>query len=120
MLVIPSPRVRRADGRVVPLTDGRTIPLGVTDDFSLGPQGLARLDPGDYLVLVTDGIAEERDADGEFFGDDRLDAAIGRGRSAGGTIDEVVGALAAFRGDVRQGDDEYVLVIHRIADGQRQ
>ena len=109
----PSPRVRRADGRVVTLTDGKTIPLGVADDFSLNGQGIDRLGPGDCLVLFTDGIPEARSADGDFFDDDRLDAAIGRGRCAGGIIDEVVAALEAFRGGVPQADDECVLVIHR-------
>ncbi|CAA9430861.1 MAG: Serine phosphatase RsbU, regulator of sigma subunit, partial [uncultured Phycisphaerae bacterium] len=63
----PSPRVRRADGRVVRLTDGRTIPLGVADDFGLDGQGVDRLGPGDCLVLFTDGIPEARDAGGDFF-----------------------------------------------------
>ena len=109
----PPPRIRRADGRVVALTDGRTFPLGVTDDLDLGPHGVARLHPGDCLVLFTDGVAEARNADGDFFGDDSLDAAIGRGRCAGGIIKEVVRSLEAFRGGVRQADDECVLVIHR-------
>lgn len=114
----PSPRIRRADGCVVSLTDGKTIPLGVADDLNLGPHGIDRLGPGDCLVLFTDGITEAQSADGDFFDDDRLDAAIGRGRCAGGIIDEVIGALEAFRGGVRQADDECVLVIHR--NGLRQ
>ena len=113
----PPPRIRRADGRVVALTDGRSIPLGVTDDFTQEPQGFARLDAGDCLVLVTDGIPESRNAGGEFFDDDRLDAAIGRGRCAGGVIEEVVGALETFRGGARRADDECVLVIHRNGPG---
>jgi hypothetical protein len=44
----PDPPRRRCG---VALIEGRTIPLGVTNDFSLGPQEIARLDPGDCLVL---------------------------------------------------------------------
>jgi sigma-B regulation protein RsbU (phosphoserine phosphatase) len=35
-----------------------------------------QLGPGDRLVLATDGVTEAESADGEFFGDDRLRAAI--------------------------------------------
>lgn len=110
----PAPRLRRADGRVVALTEGRTIPLGVMDDLDLGEPGVGQLNPGDSLVLFTDGIAEARSADGDYFDDERIEAAIGRGRCAGGIVDEVIGTLEAFRGDVRQADDECVLVMHRI------
>ena len=39
-------------------------------------RGFARLRPGEVLVLCTDGILERRDAQGEFFGTDRLRAIV--------------------------------------------
>ena len=35
-----------------------------------------QLQPGDRLVLATDGVTEAEAPDGEFFGDERLEAAL--------------------------------------------
>ena len=39
-------------------------------------RGFARLHPGEVLLLLTDGILERRDKNGEFFGDDRVRAVV--------------------------------------------
>ncbi|MFP5299500.1 MAG: PP2C family protein-serine/threonine phosphatase, partial [Actinomycetota bacterium] len=49
----------------------RNKPLGWYEDTGLS-EGEARLEPGDRLVLYTDGFLEARDPDGELFGEDRL------------------------------------------------
>lgn len=66
-------------GQVVKLLDSTTGPplgLELLDDE---PEvGRERLEPGDRLVLYTDGVTEARAADGTFFGVDRLAAFVTR------------------------------------------
>ncbi|MGH9280570.1 MAG: SpoIIE family protein phosphatase [Acidimicrobiales bacterium] len=70
----PLPIVRRADGRMekVPL-DGML--LGLFDDAAVD-QVRVRLDPGDTMVLVTDGVLEARDG-GEQFGVEGVERVLG-------------------------------------------
>jgi serine phosphatase RsbU (regulator of sigma subunit) len=58
-------------GKVVKvLTGGRRVPFGLdTNGLSVAEEVL---EPGDWLCLHTDGIAEARDATGAWFGEERL------------------------------------------------
>lgn len=66
----PAPLLLR-DGKVVgALDDGRRTPFGLgMGELTIGQ---ATLQPGDWLVLYTDGITEARGAEREFFGRHRL------------------------------------------------
>ena len=61
----PDPVVVRAggDAHVAALGDAAGTPLGVLEEASFG-QTTLRLDPGDTLVLLTDGILEAQEQDG--------------------------------------------------------
>ena len=61
------------EGQVVKRLGGVVgVPVGL-DLLDGAPEvGHERLQPGDRLVLFTDGVTEARDADGAFFGEDRL------------------------------------------------
>ena len=52
------------------------------------------LDPGDALVLVTDGLPEARDARGELLGDERVLACIAS--AGGGDPDRILDALRSL------------------------
>ena len=70
----PAPMLLRADGEVRHVGyAGRA--MGVFVDPRLTEQE-ARLEPGDALVLFTDGVTEARAPDGTFFGEDRLAALL--------------------------------------------
>ena len=74
------PAVVRADGSVERLTTGGMV-VGVFDHAGFD-QGEVLLEPGDRLVLFTDGITEAESPGGDEFGDDRLVETVVRYRSA--------------------------------------
>lgn len=74
----PALVVRR--GRVVKTLDQSSgVPMGIgmlPPDLEVGKE---QLEPGDKVLLYTDGVVEARDEAGEFFGIDRLVDLVGKG-----------------------------------------
>ncbi len=66
----PFPLLRRRDGTLEELGEGG-FPLGLRRDLVIR-RGRAKMEPGDLLVLYTDGVAECVDGEGRAFGFDRL------------------------------------------------
>src|SRR5271165_1438271 len=58
-----------------------------------------QLQPGDRIVVVTDGVTEAEDATGEFFGNDRLE------KCCPGGFEGIERAVTAFRGATPLSDD---------------
>jgi serine phosphatase RsbU (regulator of sigma subunit) len=77
----PLPLVLHNDGRVEPLGEFGTL-LGLYPDIELKDYRLV-LEPGDAILLYTDGLVEAR-GDGEIFGEERLTLTLSScvGRSA--------------------------------------
>ncbi len=65
-----APLLMRRDGSVFALSQGGVI-LGILPGYQYA-QGTIELEPGDQLLLYTDGISEAANADGEEFGEARL------------------------------------------------
>lgn len=71
----PLPLLLRPDGTV--LKTGSWGPfVGAFEDMTWSEQ-LVKLEPGDTLLLYTDGVNEARSQDGQFFGDERLIELLG-------------------------------------------
>lgn len=108
----PPPLVRReSTGEIVELREGGLV-LGLFPDATY-PTGEVRFDPGDRLVMYTDGVTEARDASGAWFGDDELRAAIvaHRGEPAGEFLDSLLAHLRRWSGrDGRPFDDDLTVV----------
>jgi sigma-B regulation protein RsbU (phosphoserine phosphatase) len=81
-------------------------------------RGIARLDPGDVLVMCTDGILERRDRKGDFFGEERLLQVV-RQRLAASAQEILDAALLAARnhGGRRPWDDDATLVVLKRIQG---
>jgi serine phosphatase RsbU (regulator of sigma subunit) len=97
--------VRRTDGRIVPLRM-RNMPLGVLpgETFEEGEIGL---DPGDTLLVYTDGVVEIGDRTA---GVDEIERLL---RGAGNARDMVACLVDRVRG--QQSDDVTVLLVQREA-----
>jgi sigma-B regulation protein RsbU (phosphoserine phosphatase) len=79
--------------------------------------GTVDLQPGDSLVLYTDGVVEPADARDEEFGAERLEAAVraASGRPASEMLRSVLEATRAFSGRDRYDDDFTLVVVKRAA-----
>ena len=106
----PPPALRRANGETALVDAGGPL-IGVFAEFAIDEISL-RLDPGDVLVVCTDGITEAR-AGSALFGEDALLALIasaGASDSAAAIARRIEDAALGFSNGVAS-DDIAVLVI---------
>lgn len=108
------PVVWRSGRRRLVELDARGIVLGAFEAIALEERRL-RLAPGDFLVLYTDGITEASNAQGEFFGKERLYSVLSAGHyaSAAEVAEAVLSACSRFAGGVEQSDDITLVVAMR-------
>lgn len=76
------------------------LPVGLLPD-STYESGRRKLNPGDRLVLITDGVTEAENSAGEFFGDERLEEAA----AAPAPFNAILAAVRSFCGPTPLGDD---------------
>ena len=76
-------------------------------------RGMHMLQPGDLVVLHTDGISEARNGAGELFGEDRLYAVVRRlaGRPAAEVVAGIDAAVQAHAAGEPQQDDVTVVAL---------
>lgn len=90
-------------------------PLGISPYLISDPPRVLELNPGDLLVLATDGFFEWANREGEQFGVKRLEEAIrgSKGSPPGELISTLYGKVAAFSDGTQQQDDLTAVVIKR-------
>jgi len=107
-------------GRVEPAFASDSFPIGWFDDAQF-PSASTQLEPGDVLVLYTDGISEAMDPQHDQFGLDRLRAAVEKHASA--SVERLqAGILTAVEEFVRgapQADDITLLILRYQGNAQR-
>ncbi|MEZ4390753.1 MAG: SpoIIE family protein phosphatase [Polyangiales bacterium] len=95
----------------------RSMPVGVLPEIQCDEVEVPLL-PGDVLMLYTDGIIEARSMKGEFYGQDRLDAAVASApRTARGALDAVLRDVDGFVEAAPQADDQTVVSMHLSKSG---
>jgi sigma-B regulation protein RsbU (phosphoserine phosphatase) len=91
------------------------LPLGVEPGADYSEPNRFTMEPGDLLVVLTDGLFECPNSSGERFGLERLRAAIldAAGLDADGIIKRLTSVSLAFSGDVPPEDDVTLVVVKR-------
>jgi hypothetical protein len=79
--------------------------------------GAVELEPGDLLVLYSDGLVEAANQDDEQFGEDRVQAIVEQHRDLTATQirDKILKAAQAFTGNAQLEDDRTLLVLRHTA-----
>jgi serine phosphatase RsbU (regulator of sigma subunit)/pSer/pThr/pTyr-binding forkhead associated (FHA) protein len=108
-----SPLLVRASGEVTPLDIGG-FPVGITP-FGDYREGWVEIEPGDVLVIYSDGVTESLNEQGEEFGEARLIEIVqkNRGRAAAGLRDRIDEALTRFVGKADSVDDLTLVILKR-------
>ena len=81
---------------------------------------VVQLQAGDLLVLMTDGVVEATNAQGELFGFERCAAAIAEGpaASASAMLAHLLDAVATFVDQAEMQDDVTAVVVRCIGGGE--
>ena len=108
------PLLWRARGRELERLDQGGMALGVMEGERLEDYAV-RLEPGDHLVLYTDGVSEAFSPQGDMYGEERLREAIqaAAAGSAQSMLDAIGSSVVAFTGDVAPSDDRTLVVLRR-------
>jgi serine phosphatase RsbU (regulator of sigma subunit) len=106
----------RADGAAVRLCS-TGAPLGLLPPGLPYEETLVSVEPGDCLVLYSDGVGDAQNDQGEEFGDERLIDLLVRSRTqpAGAIVERVFEAIDQFAEKAPQFDDITILVLRRSA-----
>ena len=108
------PLVVRADGSVEFLPQTKGIALGVAPVFKYQSESF-KINPGDTIILYTDGVSEAMNEAGEEFGTERM-SAVFEGAAPLSSEDatlKLFEALRAFVGETAQSDDITCLTLYR-------
>ena len=93
------------------------LPLGIVPEIDyLDTVENIALDPGDRLLLVSDGVTEARSPEGEHFGQSRLEQTIVEGDSSATIVENISNALNLFCKDARQDDDISLVEVPFVQD----
>jgi anti-sigma regulatory factor (Ser/Thr protein kinase) len=104
------PYVRRGD-EVVQL-HARGMPLGLMSG-SVYEEHETVIGPGEIVLLYSDGITEQHDADGEMFGFGRTAALVADAETGQQLVDHAVQSLSVFSSGVEQEDDITLVTLQR-------
>lgn len=117
----PAPLLLRGGRAIGELTGGHRLPLGLDDGTIEVAEEM--LEPGDRLLLYTDGIVEASDRRGEMFGVERLADLTERAAQAKLPAPETLRGLAHRVAEFRDGpprDDATLMLVEWSAEAARR
>lgn len=106
--------LRGSNGKSPQALRSTGIPLGMFEDFNWKRVSI-QIDPGDVLLLYTDGVTEAQDTKNELFGEERLIeiAKNNPGHTADALRRSVIAGINNFVGDAPQADDITLIILKR-------
>jgi sigma-B regulation protein RsbU (phosphoserine phosphatase) len=100
------PLLRRASGEVKAMSDihGPVVAIMPGEEYE---QSTLQMEPGDVLLVFTDGVTEAMDPDRNLYGDDRLFGELKAMPDSGAqaVVECVRESVEAFAGEAEQADD---------------
>lgn len=109
-----NPPYRLGKGGLSALDDATGVVLGVDPGAAYAPGTLA-LEPGETLVLYTDGVTEAFNAADEPFSEERLCAVLAQPMcSCAQIVAAIAAAVKEFVGDTPRSDDVALLALRRV------
>ena len=108
------PILRRANGGMERLESGG-IPIGILESPAYA-SGTVTLQPGDYVVMFSDGVVEAENARSEEYGEDRLTYNIhmGAAQSPALLLQRIMGDVDNFVGTAPQHDDVTCMLLKAV------
>ena len=115
----PSGYLLDACGTVKSCLESTTLPLGILPDDVFRPSGRLLIEPGDLLLLVTDGVLEAESPEGTHFGIQRMLKTVRdcRAQKSREIIESLYRAVHDFSHRERPVDDVTVVVVKADAEG---
>ncbi|MDP8228856.1 MAG: SpoIIE family protein phosphatase [Candidatus Electryoneaceae bacterium] len=109
------PYVYRRDSEIIDMLDPTGTVLGFSDKMTFD-RAKTRLDPGDVMVIYSDGVTEAKNPDNELYGDDRLKRLLSQNSSASAQEiqDVILTDVEQFVAGAEQSDDITMMVIKRV------
>ena len=100
------PYVVTGDGEIQPVNPAPGLVIGGFEGIAYTCESLT-LNPGDGLFIYSDGVTEAMDETGNFYGEERLEAALARhaAKDAQGLTQGVIDDVNQFVGNAAQSDD---------------
>ncbi len=106
----------KADGTVRRLDKGGMI-LGVVRSMITYEHEIIHLDPGDTVVMFTDGVSEAMNAENEEYSEERIENVMlhNECESAGSLLDDIFASVQEFADPDNQSDDITALVLKAVS-----
>jgi sigma-B regulation protein RsbU (phosphoserine phosphatase) len=108
----PTLILRRGEGPRILVSKGNLM-LAIEEEI-VYEGGVFQLEPGDTVVLYTDGVTEAESLDGNFYGMERLIEVLGSQSAdvpAAQVVDAIVQSVQTFAGGAAQSDDITILAV---------
>lgn len=108
------PYILHADGTVEMLKSSCNLVLGAIEGISFGRESF-KVQPGDALVMYTDGVTEAENINQEQFGEPRLEQTLAglNGAESQQIVETINSKVKEFAGEAPQSDDITQLVIRK-------
>ncbi len=108
---LPFLHVGAGAARVTLLQDGKGIPMGIASELPL-QEAHAQLEPGDFVVLITDGIVEARSESGDEYSLDRTIRTLqAEKKDPHAVVDTLLQDVMHFAQNAHQHDDLTILAL---------